>query len=100
MKTERLIGLLASGAGPAPRAPVARRLAPALAAALAASIVASVAVLGLIPPALWFGAARWIKLGYAAALGASCAWFLARLACPAAPIGASAAVTVALKVIS
>jgi len=89
MKTERLIGLLTSGAGPAPRAPVARRLAPVLAAALTASIIASVAVLGLIPPAMWFGAAPWIKLGYAAALGASCAWLLARLACPAAPIGAA-----------
>jgi hypothetical protein len=100
MKTERLIGLLATGAGPAPRAPVARRLAPVLAAALAASIIASTAALGLIPSAMWFGAAPWIKLGYAAGLGACCAWLVARLARPAAPIGAApfalAAVLVAM----
>jgi hypothetical protein len=100
MKTERLIALLATGAGPAPRAPVARRLAPVLAAALAASIIASTTALGLIPSAMWSGAAPWIKLGYAAGLGASCAWLLARLARPAAPTGAApyalAAVLVAM----
>ena len=100
MKTERLIGLLATGAGPAPRAPVARRLAPLLAAALAASAIASIAAFGLIPSAMWSGAAPWIKLGYAAGLGACCAWLLARLARPAAPIGAApyalAAVVVAM----
>jgi hypothetical protein len=103
MKTERLIGLLATGAGPAPRALVARRLAPVLAASLAASIVASIAALGLIPWAMWSGAAPWIKLGYAAALGAACAWLLARLARPAVPTGAApyalAAVVVAMLVI-
>jgi hypothetical protein len=100
MKTERLIGLLATGAGPAPRAPVARRLAPVLAASLAASIIASIAALGLIPPAMWSDAAPWIKLGYAAALGACGAWLAARLARPATPIGAApfalAAVLVAM----
>lgn len=89
MKTERLIGLLATGAGPAPRALLARRLAPVLAAALAASAVASIAALGLIPSAMWSGAAPWIKLGYAAGFGACCAWLVARLARPAAPIGAA-----------
>ena len=100
MKTERLIGLLATGAGPAPRAPVARRLAPVLAASLAASIIASIAALGLIPPAMWSDAAPWIKLGYAAGLAACCAWLAARLARPATPIGAApfalAAVLVAM----
>ena len=89
MKTERFIGFLATGAGAAPRALVARRLAPVLAAALAASTVASISALGLIPSAMWFGAAPWIKLGYATGVGASCAWLVARLARPAAPIGAA-----------
>ena len=89
MKTERLIGVLASGAGAAPRAPVARRLAPVLAAALAVGILAAIAALGLIPSTMWSGAAPWIKLGYAAGLGVSCAWLVARLARPAAPIGAA-----------
>jgi hypothetical protein len=103
MKTERLIGLLATGAGPAPRALVARRLAPVLAAALAVSAVASIAALGLIPAAMWSVAAPWIKLGYAAGLGACCAWLVARLARPAAPIGAApyalAAVIVAMLLV-
>jgi hypothetical protein len=89
MKTGRLIGLLATGAGPAPRAPVARRLAPVLAGALAASAVVSIAALGLIPPAMWSGAAPWMKLGYAGGLGAAGAWLVARLARPAARIGAA-----------
>jgi hypothetical protein len=89
MKTERLIGLLATGAGPAPRAAVAWRLAPVLAAALAASALASIAALGLIPPAMWLDAAPWIKLGYAASLGACCAWLVARLARPATQLGAA-----------
>jgi hypothetical protein len=89
MRTDRLIRLLATAAGPAPRAPLARLLAPVLAAALAASAVASIAALGLIPPAMWASAAPWIKLGYAAGVGATCAWLLARLARPAAPAGAA-----------
>jgi len=89
MKTERFIGFLATGAGAAPRALVAWRLSPVLAAALAASAGASIAALGLIPPSMWSAAAPWIKLGYAVGLGASCAWLVARLARPAAPIGAA-----------
>jgi hypothetical protein len=90
LKTERLIRLLAAGAGSAPRALVARRLAPVLAAGLLASVAASIAALGLIPAAMWSSAAPWIKLDYAAGLGASCAWLVARLARPATPIGAAA----------
>jgi hypothetical protein len=90
LKTEHLIGLLATGAGSAPQALVARRLAPALAAGLVASAVASIVALGMIPAAMWAGAAPWIKLGYAAGLGAACAWLVARLARPAVPIGAAA----------
>jgi hypothetical protein len=89
MKTDRFIGFLATGAGAAPRALVARRLAPVLALSALASIVGSIAALGLIPSTMWSGAAPWIKLGYAAGLGASCAWLVARLARPAAPLGAA-----------
>lgn len=103
MKTERLIGLLASGAGPAPRALVARRLAPVLAAALAVSALASIAALGLIPSAMWSAAAPWIKLVYAAGLGACGAWLVARLARPATQLEAGpfalAAVLVAMLVL-
>jgi hypothetical protein len=103
MKTERFIGFLATSAGAAPRALVARRLSPVLAAGLAASAVASITALGLIPPSMWSGAAPWIKLGYAAGLGASCAWLVARLARPAVPIGAApyalAAVVVAMLLV-
>jgi hypothetical protein len=87
MKTADLIRILATGAGQVPLAPVARRLAPGLAAALLVSAIASIGVLGLIPGAMWSGAAPWIKLGYAIALGAACAWLVARCGRPAAPIG-------------
>ena len=96
MKTEQLIDLLAKGAGPAPRALVARRLAPVLAAALLASALASLAMLGPIPSSMWGGSAPWIKLAYAGALAAAGAWLVARLARPAMPIAAPAVSLVAV----
>jgi hypothetical protein len=87
MKTEQLIELLARQAGPAPRAPAARRLAPAVAAGLLASAVAAVAVFGTIPAAMLGTPAPWIKFGYGAALMAAAGWLTARLARPAAPTG-------------
>jgi hypothetical protein len=98
MKTERLIRLLATGAGSEPRAVVARRLAPVLAAALSASALASIVALGLVPAAMWSGAAPWIKLGYTTGLGVSCAWLVARLAQPAASIGVAAYALMAVVV--
>lgn len=96
MKTEDLVGLLASGAGAAPRAAVARRVAPALAAAFLASVALSLAALGPVPSAMWSGAALWTKLGYAASLALGCAWLTARLARPAAPILAASSGVVAV----
>lgn len=89
MKTDDLIGMLATGAGAAPRGLVARRLTSAVAMSLLASAVASVVALGLVPTSMWAGPALWTKLGYAAGLGAACVWLTARLAQPAAPAGAA-----------
>lgn len=97
MKTEDLIGLLATGAGPAPRAVAARRLAPAMALGLLASTVLAIAVIGLVPRELFAAPAWWLKLAYAVALAGAAAWLAARLGRPAAPtrlawVGVSAVV--------
>jgi hypothetical protein len=84
MKTEELIELLSRGAGPAPRAVALRRLAPVAVLGLATSVLLSVALLGPIPPAMYAGAAPWIKLVYAALLAVAAAWLTARLARPVA----------------
>jgi hypothetical protein len=92
MKTDELIAALAANAGPAPRAVVARRLAPAMAFGVLASVALALLILGPVDPALP-GAALWIKLIYAAALGAAAAWLTGRLSRPAArSIGAAMAV--------
>jgi len=82
MKTSDLIDALAAGAGPAPRAPVARRLVPV---ALAGWFVAAAAAFGSIgpaPAAMLSGAALWTKLGYAGLLAVAAGWLTARLARP------------------
>lgn len=84
MKTSDLIGALAAGAGPAPRAVALRRLAPvALGGVLAAAAVA-LGLLGPVPADMWFGRALWTKLAYAGALAVAAGWLAARLARPAA----------------
>lgn len=99
MKTDDLIGLLARGAGPAPRAAVARRLAPVGAAGLLASTALALGLLGLVPAEMFATPAPWFKLAYAAALAAAATWLTARLARPlprlAAPAWAVAAVLLA-----
>jgi hypothetical protein len=82
MKTDELIQLLARGAGPAPRAVAARRLAPGAAAGLLASVVLAAAVLGFVPAALFEQAGPWFKLAYAGALSLAAAWLAARLGRP------------------
>jgi hypothetical protein len=84
MKTDDLIELLARGAGPAPRAAAARRLAPAAAIGVAASALLALALFGPIPAALYGSAAPWIKFAYAAGLAVAAAWLTARLARPVA----------------
>ena len=85
MKTDELIGLLATGAGPAPRAVAARRLVPAMALGLLASAVVAIAVIGLVPRDLFAAPAWWLKLAYAVALAGAAGWLAARLGRPAAP---------------
>jgi hypothetical protein len=85
MRTDTLIDLLARGAGPAPRAVVARRLVPAVAVGLLASAALALAVMGPVPSSLYATAAPWLKLGYAGALAAAAGWLAARLSRPAAP---------------
>jgi hypothetical protein len=87
MKTDALIDILARGAGPAPRALAARRLAPAALAGLLVSATLAIAWFGLIPVRLFATAAPWMKVAYAGALAAAAAWLTARLSRPATPIG-------------
>ncbi len=84
MKTDDLIGMLATGAGPAPRAVAARRLLPVMLGGLAASALLAVGVIGLVPTALFADGAWWTKFTYSAALAMALAWPVARLARPVA----------------
>jgi hypothetical protein len=84
MKTNDLIDLLATGAGPSPWAVAARRLAPAAALGLSASVAGALLVLGPVPAELFVTAGPWLKLAYAGALGAAAAWLAARLGRPLA----------------
>lgn len=84
MKTNELIDLLATGAGPSPRAVAARRLVPAAVLGLSASVAGALLVLGPIPAELLATEAPWLKLAYAGALGAAAAWLAARLGRPGA----------------
>ncbi len=85
MKTQALIEILARGAGPAPRAVVARRLLPAAAAGALASAALAIGLQGPLPAALLATPAPWIKLAYALSLAAAAGWLTARLARPVAP---------------
>jgi len=84
MKTDDLIAMLATGAGPAVPVHPGRAFAPVLLAGLAASIAVSLAVRGLVPAQMWGGAALWTKLVYAAALAFACVWLTVKLGRPAA----------------
>lgn len=86
MKTLELIAVLATGAGPAPRAVAARRLAPA---ALAGGLIAgfaAVALMGLAPATMVAEPALWMKLGYAGLLAGAAGWLASRLSRPASPV--------------
>jgi hypothetical protein len=89
MKTSDLIGVLATGAGPAPRAVVARRLVPA---ALAGALIAAAAALMVLGSAVPSGAAAdsmfWAKIGYPGLLVLATGWLTARLCRPAASAAA------------
>ena len=82
MKTQALIEMLASGAGPAPRAVAARRLLPAAGLGGLASAALAIGLQGPLPAALLATPTPWIKLGYALSLAAASGWLTARLARP------------------
>jgi len=99
MKTEDLIGLLATSAGPAPRAVAARRLVPAMALGLLASAALALAVIGLVPHEVFLHPGWWIKVSYAAAVALGAGWLAARLARPASPAGAAWAAVAAVVLV-
>ncbi len=84
MKTEDLIGMLATGAGPAPRAVAAKRLLPVLLGGAVASALLAASVVGFVPSALFANVGWWTKFTYAALLAVVLAWPVARLARPVA----------------
>jgi len=84
MKTEDLIGILATGAGPAPRAVAARRLVPVMLGGVAASALLAVSAIGIVPMALFADGAWWAKVSYAAGLAMVLTWPFTRLARPIA----------------
>lgn len=100
MHTDELITLLATGAGPAPRAPAARRLLPAITLGLLLSATGALVLVGPIPAALYADPGPWLKLAYGGGLAGVGAWLVARLGRPlpriAGPTGALALVVGAM----
>lgn len=91
MKTEALIELLARDAGPAPRNPGARRLAPVALMGLAASGALALMTIGPLPRAMFTTPAPWIKVVYALALASAAAVLTVRLSRPLARLAVPAA---------
>jgi len=88
MKTDVLIEMLARGAGPAPRAVVARRLVPVMVLGLMASSLLALLVIGPLPSVMFLTAAPWIKLVYALLVAGAASVLTARLARPIARLQA------------
>lgn len=84
MKTEQWIDFLASGAGPAPRRLVPTRIGIALVLGMLASTAACLATLGLNPGLTALGTGLAIKLAYVLGMLCTSAWWLNRVARPAA----------------
>lgn len=102
MKTDELIRLLATGAGPSPDGVVRQRVGTALLVGVMVSAVACVATLGLNPGLAAMGQALVVKLLYVLGVLAAAGWWLSRLARPAAhgrwAAGALAGVVAAMTV--
>jgi len=96
MKTDVLIEMLARGAGPAPRAAVARRLVPVMVLGLMASSLLALLVIGPLPSVMFLTPAPWIKLVYALLLAGAAAVLTARLARPIARLLAPRAAVVSV----
>lgn len=84
MKTDTLIDMLTRGAGPAPRAPAARRLVPAAIGGLLIGAAAAIAWFGTLPAAMFATVVPWTKIAYAGGLALAAGWLTARLSRPAA----------------
>lgn len=84
MKTSDLIDALVTGAGPVPRAVVARRLVPVTVAAWVVAAAAALALMGPAPAGMLSGVALWTKVGYAGSMAVAAGWLTARLARPVA----------------
>jgi hypothetical protein len=84
MKTDALISLLATQAGPAPRAVAARRLWPAALMGVACSAGLALWVSGWVSGRVLSLPAWWMKMGYALAVAGAAGFLAARLARPAA----------------
>jgi hypothetical protein len=90
MKTTELIGLLASGAGPAVRVNPMLRLAPSVVGGALAAALLSIGLLGLVPAHMLGSPALWIKLAYAGLLVGGALRLTARLALPLSHVRAPA----------
>jgi hypothetical protein len=90
LKTDELIAFLARGAGPAPRAAVARRLVPTALLGLLVSAGLALAIFGPLRADALPQVALLMKFGYAVALAAAAGWLTARLARPVARLAAPA----------
>ena len=99
MKTDTLIDLLSSRAGPAPRALAARRLSPAALAGLFVSALAAITWFGPIPAQMFETAVPWTKMAYAGALALAAGWLTARLSRPAASLKRPQHVVIAVVVV-
>lgn len=82
MKTEQLLDMLARDAGPAPRAAVARRLAPAMLFGVVCSSLLALWLVGPQPAENFQTPAPWIKLAYAITLAVGAGLLTSRLARP------------------
>lgn len=88
MNTDDFIGLLATQAGPAPRAVVARRLVPALLVGAGLAVMLVLGTFGPYPGELLGQSGMRLKLAYAAALALAAGSLTARLARPVARLAA------------
>lgn len=82
MKTDALIEMLATHAGPAPSFPVGRRLTGSAVVGLLASSVLALIMIGPLPASAFYTSAPWIKFIYAALLLGGAGTLAARLSRP------------------
>lgn len=87
LKTDELLDFLARGAGPVPPGLAWRRLFPALGLGVVVAVLLLVVSHGLLPGAAFATPVPWLKLAYAAVLGAAAWPWLWRLARPGADPG-------------